>query len=111
MEEIFQRGYYVTTAAHNCFVPLPFNGTDRLPTLKNMKKSGKSVVDPAFESSRSTPKNLKLMTNLLLRAYDIFPTLLSATIEERIFITFVKELVQFDNILTLSRSIIKLIFF
>jgi hypothetical protein len=101
LEEIFQQGLYTDSGKRNKISPSPFSADDAIKVTKASKKNGKTI-DPALETTFAACKSLKLVTNLILKAYDIFPTLMTTNIREDIFLNYLKDLR--DNELTLSAT-------
>jgi hypothetical protein len=105
LEKIFQADFYNPQIFHNLTTPLPFHpgsSETRVSSNKNLHSRDRDV-SPSYEGNVSSPKNLKLVANLTLKSFEIFPSLLYANFDSATVTLYIQELIENGNALSAAK--------
>jgi hypothetical protein len=104
LEKIFQDDFYNLQIKHNLNTPLPFQpGSSETRFSSKNCHSGDRDISPSYEGNLSSPKNLKLVANLTLKSFEIFPSLLYANFDSSTVTLYIQQLIENGQALTAAR--------
>jgi hypothetical protein len=104
LEKIFQDDFFNLQINHNHNTPLPFHpsSSETRVSSKNLHSRDRDV-SPSYEGNLSSPRNLKLVANLTLKSFEIFPSLLYANFDSATVTLYIQELIENGNALSAAK--------